>query len=439
MGRFVNEDRSRLVAYIKMNKDARLDAEQLRRSLAGQLPEYMIPSQFISVVSLPRLANGKVDRNRLRQSVPIEHAPEHDNRLRPQTESMDTDGLEARLSALWARNLNTDYVLPDDDFFDLGGHSLLGVQLLLDVKEEFDTEIPLADLFEASRLRDMVLRIRRPESGPRVVATIQSGTDETPIFAVHGGDKTLAAAFGPDRPLYLVFDSISTSTADMSSVERIAQHYLKGIREIQPHGPYILCGYSLGGMIAYEMALLLTREGEAVNLVTLVDSTPPHIGRWGLGIRAYHLLSRLVDQRGLLNKTDYLLRTITNKLRRKLRAAMMSSVTVPQGHAEIRKANMARYFEVGFQYRYPVSTLNCLVYMPDHHPLWVKHLSRKWRRVMRGQLAIECVEGAREHMDMTRPPYDARSAQSFADRVRALETAARDASVQEQPAGRRPQ
>ncbi len=428
LGKVASEDSAQLVAYLKVNLDKELDTKQIREWLSGQLPDYMIPSRFEQVVALPRLANGKIDRKQLTTCVVVEHRPEHREKSPPQAERTQSDDLESELAALWARSLNTDYVLPDDDFFELGGHSLLGVQLLLDVKVEFGTEIPLADLFEASRLTDMVSQIRRSNTSLGVVATIQRGKDQTPIFSVHGGDKTLGAAFGPDRPLYLVFDSISTTSADMSSVETVAEYYLRGVRTVQPHGPYILCGYSLGGMIAYEMAMRLTEAGEEVRLVGLFDSTPPHIGRWGLGLRLYNLVARLGDQKGLLDKAKHLLSNASGILRRRIDGLREDPVAASRGAEHIREANEALYYEIGFKYRYPISRLNCVVYMPDWHPRWVRHLRQKWQRVMLGELRVRCVEGAREHMDITRPPYDQLLAQRFVDNVNDVEAAAADAS-----------
>lgn len=427
LGGFANENSSQLVAYIKTRAGHDLDSSQLRDSLDGRLPGYMIPSRYIEVSSLPRLANGKVDRKRLTQAVPVEPEIQQSEKQPPEYLASSTDDLESQIAAIWARNLNMDYVLPDDDFFELGGHSLLGVQLLLDIKEKFGVDISLADLFETPRLEDMVTRIRRPNSAARVVATIQAGKDLTPIFAVHGGDKTLAAAFGPERPVYLVFDSISTTSADMSSVEAIADYYLEGIREIQPRGPYIFCGWSIGGMVAYEMAIRLTKAGETVQLVGLFDSTPPHIGRWGLSMRIYHLFSRISHEEGIPNKAKFLFLTIPGKLVRRIRVVPKQSEPRRQTHDDILHANLARYFEIGFRYRYPVSELNCAVFMPEHHPLWVRHLLRKWRRIMFGPFSLECVRGAKDHADMTRPPYDAKSVESFAGRVSAVEATQSDA------------
>ena len=418
-----NQDSARLVAYVKTHAATALDPEPLRRRLANQLPNHMIPSRFIQVESIPRLANGKIDRERLPHAVPVELQLTANDAPQESREAPQPDTRTSRLAKIWARNLNVEFVLPEDDFFELGGHSLLGVQLLLDVKEEFGVEIPLADLLEMSRLEDMVARLREPTSGTRVVSTIQAGTDETPIFSVHGGDKVFAQVFGPDRPLYLVFDNISTTTADMSTVEKIAAYYLDGIRSVQPHGPYLLCGFSLGGMIAYEMAVRLTKAGERVQFIGLFDPTPPHIGKRGLTLRLYRFLSRVGNERGVRNKARALFGPVARKFRWRRADPPLIDGAELTGPEAIRRANTARYVDIGFVYKYPVTSLDCVVYMPESHPFWVNHLRRKWQRAVRGMLAIKSVPGVKEHADLTRPPYDALTAEDFAQHVRAIETA----------------
>ena len=419
--RLSTEDDASLVAYITARDGGAPDTEQLRRSLADQLPRHMIPNRFVEVDSLPRLANGKVDRARLKDVIPLQRNPPKNAATETAPESAEPDSLTSRLAAVWARNLNVEFVLPEDDFFELGGHSLLGVQLLLDVKDEFGVEIPLADLLETPRLQDMVLHLKNPVAGARVVTTIQAGADETPVFSVHGGDKALGQAFGTNRPLYLVFDNISTTSADMTTVEKIAAHYLDGVRAVQPNGPYLLCGFSLGGMIAYEMAVRLTAAGETVQMVGLFDPTPPDVGKRGLALRAYRLLSQVANAQGLRTKAKVLLGPIARLLPWRKSSALPAAERV--SHEAIRLANQARYVEIGFVYDYPVTDLDCVVYMPESHSLWVDYLRRKWQRVVRGSLAIESVPGVKEHADLTRPPYDVRTAQDFAGRVHTIEAA----------------
>lgn len=416
--RIANEDNRRLVAYVTARSGMALETQQLRKSLASKLPAYMIPSAVLEVDSIPRLANGKIDRKRMAKMPTFEQSG---GRLdsTPKPASADGQQQASTLADIWAKTLNTDYVLPDDDFFELGGHSLLGVQLLLNVKEVFGVDIPLADLFEASRLSDMVDRLTQRNSGPRVIAPIQAGGSQTAIFSLHGGDKTLAAAFGPGRPLYLVFDSISTSNADMGSVEKVAAHYLQGIREQQPTGPYFLCGYSIGGMIAYEAAVQLRKAGESVALVALFDPLPPSTDKMALGLSFFQLLAEVGQQKSIYQKCTFLTKTISGKGGRWLKRRMSKTpgTAVPKLHEDIRKANARGYSRIGFEYRYPVSDFPCTVYIPERHPIWVRRLSQKWREIAPGLLSVECVAGAIGHMDMTRAPCDARLAKNYATLV----------------------
>ena len=410
---------AQLYAYVESNNGVSIDIEDIRLRVAAALPKHMQPNSYVEVESIPKLPNGKIDRKKLpftkrviRESA---RSSDEDNPL-AEPESM-TDGL----AELWSKTLRAEYVLPDDDFFELGGHSLLGVQLLLDVKERFGVEIPLPDLFDAPLLRDMNDRIMQQKSSSGVVSTIQSGGGETPIFTVHGGATTLPDAFGPERPLYLVFDSISTTSADMSSVEKIAEHYLQGIRAIQPQGPYLLCGYSFGGLVAYEMACRLSDLGEEVPLVALVESVPPGVSDHLLRLRLHSLFLSIQNSEGLRAKIHTFWRALS-KLFSKLSFFRTPTVAIKaDSHEEILAANAALYWEIGNVYKHPKSRFECAIYVPQYSTRWLKFLRRQWQSVVHGKLHFSYIDGAKCHADMARPPFDVTHTNLYADLVRSVE------------------
>ncbi len=198
-------------------------------------------------------------------------------------------GVEDTLASWWQELLGVDKVGLDDDFFGLGGHSLVGVRLFAKIKKTFQVDIELAVLFEARTVRQLALVIRKAQQ-PAATETktwsalvpIQPNGSRIPLFFVHavGGDvlfyEQLSKALGADQPFY-AFKSplISRANLDETSLEELASIYIKELTAFFPQGPYLLGGASLGGHIAFEMARQLDAQGLRPALLLLIDAGVP--------------------------------------------------------------------------------------------------------------------------------------------------------------------
>jgi amino acid adenylation domain-containing protein len=250
-------------------------ATALRDHLRGRLPEYMVPSRIAFLDALPLMPTGKVDRNAL-ERMKLEPRPEDLERIEPR------DVLEMRLAHIWEEVLDLPRVGVREDFFELGGHSLLAVRLLSRVQQELGRELPLTALFQSGTVERMAELLRRgADSAPSSLVPIQPAGAEPPLFFVHpaGGDvlcyAALARHLGPDQPFYgLQARGMEVEEPLPDSLESAAASYMEELRRVQPVGPYRLGGWSLGGVIAFEMARQLTLEGEEVSLLAIVDSAP---------------------------------------------------------------------------------------------------------------------------------------------------------------------
>ncbi|MES1240102.1 MAG: amino acid adenylation domain-containing protein [Acidobacteriota bacterium] len=260
----------RLVAYLVSRGDSA--QQDLRELLAGRLPEYMIPSAFVRLDTLPLTANGKVDRRAL--PAPESGATERPAFVEPRSAA------ERALAEIWARELGHDPIGIHDNFFDLGGHSLLAIRMLTGVRARFGRDLPLLSVLRAPTVERFakLLEEKAPAARYSPLVCLQPAGKETPFFCVHpaGGQVLryvpLARLLGGERPFHaLQARGLSTDDEPFASVEEMAACYLPAIRSIQPRGPYLLGGYSLGGLVAYEMACRLEREGEAVSLLALID------------------------------------------------------------------------------------------------------------------------------------------------------------------------
>ena len=266
----------RLVAYIVSTDKESIRSHELRRHLENRLPEYMVPSAFIQIDSLPLTAHGKLDLHALPQ-------PEEAGQ---QVELLPCDEIELQLASIWEELLNISYVDRTQTFFELGGHSLLAIRLVRKIKERFSQDIPLAAVLRNPTLEQLAGLLRQGHestSHPNLVPIRRTGS-KRPLFFVHPGGGGVGAyrhvaRLLEDQPFY-AFQAIAQEEIAMEtmiSVEERAARYLKGVFEVQPHGPYLLGGWSFGAYVAYEMALQLRKQGHDVAALFLLDvpADPP--------------------------------------------------------------------------------------------------------------------------------------------------------------------
>jgi amino acid adenylation domain-containing protein len=268
----------RLVAYIVLKHASDCSMDEQRLYLQTKMPEHMIPSHFVALATLPLTPNGKIDRKSLQEQNPFltERVTNH---------ACPIDDYERRLSKLWESILRVSPIGVTESFFDLGGHSLLAIRLFTAIRHEFGVSLSLATMMQTPTIRQMACLLAprskdKPAWSPLVV--LQPKGDRLPLFCapVAGGSafyyRHLATHIGSDQPLY-TFEPIGMNGVDAphETVEEMAAYYLRYLREVQPQGPYMLCGLSFGGMVAYEMARQLTDSGEKIGCLALFDTWAP--------------------------------------------------------------------------------------------------------------------------------------------------------------------
>jgi aspartate racemase len=270
-------DGKRLVAYLATGRLPTPTITDLRKLLMQRLPEYMVPSAFVFMEALPRTPNGKLSRLAL---------PEPD-RTRPEIERalvLPRDLLELQLTKIWESVLGVKPIGVNDDFFELGGHSLLAVRLFAQTEKVFGKVLPLATLFQAPTIERLaeILRHEGYSEPTASLVPIQLGGHAPPFFVVHAlgghilGYRDLARHLGKDRAIYgLQAQGLDGGRTTHGSIKGMAKYYIKTIRAVLPEGPYLLGGYSLGGIVAFEMARQLQILGQEIALLALMDTAPP--------------------------------------------------------------------------------------------------------------------------------------------------------------------
>ncbi|ONM50128.1 non-ribosomal peptide synthetase [Nocardia donostiensis] len=265
-----------LVSYVKPRAGASPTAAELTAHLSARLPNYMVPQSIMLIDSVPLSPVGKLDRKALPEPVFTATVGYRAPRTRTET----------ALCAAFTEVLGAEKVGVDDGFFELGGNSLLATKVVAHLRDA-GIEMPVQLMFGDSTPAAIAARLDGAESADEVMAQAlapvlpirpDTGAGRPPLFCVHPAIglswcySGLLAHLAPDRPVYGLQAPHVAGQPGFDSIGAAAEHYVQHIRSVQPHGPYHLLGWSLGGLIAHEVAVQLQEAGEQVALLALMDS-----------------------------------------------------------------------------------------------------------------------------------------------------------------------
>jgi len=269
------DDGPALVAYVVLENGAKENPGALQEFVAQRLPAAMVPSAFVFLDSLPLTANQKLDRDRL-------PAPE---KARPNLRSRyvaPRDAIELQLVEIWEELLDIRPIGVTDRFFEVGGHSLLALRLLVEVEQRLGTKVPLPALFEEPTIAHLASVLRKNMDEWPLLVTLRGGEHPRKLFLVHPGGGILwnyvhlVRHLPAGVPVYgLQARGLDGKSVPHDDLERLAGDYIAEVRHVQPRGPYLLAGHSLGGTIAFEMARQLKESGDEVELLAMFDSALP--------------------------------------------------------------------------------------------------------------------------------------------------------------------
>jgi amino acid adenylation domain-containing protein len=411
------EDRpgdKRIVAYVASDGSQTLTTRELRSFLQTRLPEYMVPSSFVLLESLPITPNGKVDRRAL--PAPDEsRADLSSGYVAPRTPA------EEALTKIWAEALQVERVGIQDNFFELGGHSLLAVRLFGRIEKVFGKKLPLSLLFSAptiQKLAEAMGEEGRLDMLPPIVP-IETRGNRIPFFGVATADALvfadLARRLGPGQPFYgLHPQGIVTHEEPDIAVEDLAARYVAEIERVQPHGPYLIGGTCAGGVVAYEIAQQLHRKGEKVEAVVMFDVPGPFhpLYRLLLMQRNFNRFAQhmTTHARALWNppsgsRMDYL-RTRLDRLIRKLRGQHVPPDRPPVDTSVERVYYMSfnrAYMRTVPRYAPKAYAGKLLMFLAVNSAAWrFSRGRRRWRKYAKGGVEEYIVPGA--HSDMLREP-----------------------------------
>ncbi|MEH1902755.1 MAG: amino acid adenylation domain-containing protein [Nostoc sp.] len=261
----------RLVAYI--TADENFLTSSIDEFLRQKLPNYMIPTIWIQLDSLPLTSNGKIDYRALPK--PTKNISQDNGFVAPRNE------LERQIAKIWAEVLDVPVVGIKNNFFELGGHSLLAFALMNRIQQKFGKNLPLSSIFQSATVEQFaeIINQKTDSHSWSVLVKIQPQGTKPPLFLIHPGGanllayKHLISCMDTQRPLYgLDAKGFEEGQTPQETVEEMAVQYLEAIRGVQPEGPYLLMGWCFGGLVAFEMAQLLRSQGQKTAFLGLIDT-----------------------------------------------------------------------------------------------------------------------------------------------------------------------
>ncbi len=374
---------TRLVAHVV----GQLDFTALGLALKQTLPSYMVPAHFKTIPGLPLTANGKIDRKALAPFIPAEA---------PSSKSTD-------LAQIWQHTLGLAQVNDGDDFFEMGGNSLLAVTLITEINNAFSLNLGLASLIQHPKFADFK-KLTQPQAllvtNLRSLVPIKSGGSKAPLFCFHGvggnvmNYVALVPAVDGKRPLYGVQSrGLDGKEPFVDSIEEMARFYTEEIRQVQPHGPYLLAGGSMGGTVAFEVAQQLLALGESIENIIMFDTFGPDVEIKIPDPVESSFFRRL--KAGLFHR----LKVLSIVVRKALLNVNVQKVPLDIILFELEQAN----YRTLRQYQpKPYAGSICIIRAKLQDKGWYSDPFMGWRKVVKGDIVTHEIEGT--HYDFIERP-----------------------------------
>ena len=271
-----NSNDKRITAYIVPKRQKDNLAKDIKEYLAAKLPFYMIPSYFVVIDKIPLHINGKINY----KALPL---PDSKQDFARRIVAPRNSG-ESILAEIWRDLFHLEEISVQDNFFDLGGYSLLAVRLFNEIEKRTQIRIPISHIFELPTIEKQAMHIwEHSKNNDDSLVVIRSSGHRPPLFCVHALDGEivrygyLSFHLDENQPVFGLRLNKQEVISGSGGIEFLAEKYVAEIRKIQPAGPYYLLGYSLGGVIVFEMAQQLNSAGQTVGFLGLLDTIHPQI------------------------------------------------------------------------------------------------------------------------------------------------------------------
>jgi len=261
-----------IAAFIQPHPGVTIEAKPVRQFLQNRLPEYMVPSHIQCIDALPVTPSGKVDQLALSQ-LPLQQETET-ARISPR------DSIERDLVGIWKQELHLDSLCITDNFFEVGGNSLIAVRIVALIETHLQVQLPLASFISSPTIEQLAVQLRDGhQRNDQPLVCFNQQPEKTPLYFVHpiGGNvlcyTQMADYLANDYQFYALQAPITEDDqAPYDSIEALAAIYIDAMQENDLQEPVVLGGWSFGGFVAYEMARQLRSRGIRVASVLVLDS-----------------------------------------------------------------------------------------------------------------------------------------------------------------------
>ncbi|PKA96765.1 thioesterase domain-containing protein [Flavobacteriaceae bacterium MAR_2009_75] len=362
-----SSDSNKLIAYITTKNT--VDIVALKRSLRKKMPEYMVPSQMVEVDSFPRLPNGKIDKRSLQNGGYFSKEEKQDSK----NIQLPTNEVENELLSIWKDILGIDEISTTDNFFEIGGDSILSIQVIAKARA---SGMPLTpkQLFEYQNISELARFVTSEnERSEEVLANssfkhlvaIRTKGNKPPVFCLHSGGthfffyNLFAKHLEENRPVYALQASPHEGNLVLhESVTQMAEDFISEIKEVHPNGPYHFISYCYNTAIGLEVVRLLENESESANLI-IADTMADYLSLFATSrtpVRAAAFIDRLKSSP---------LKTVTSLVRGKLVAPLKEKLKNMGASGSKKKVQLLHHNHIKVYQSYnwqPVkSTINLLL------------------------------------------------------------------------------
>jgi oxalate---CoA ligase len=415
-------------AAVVLNVGAALDEKRLTDFLRQHLAGFKVPRRILFVDDIPKGPTGKIQRHALAAAFGLD-APAAQVSTTAPDDGRSATPLERKLQRIWAKTLKQPHVGLHDDFFLLGGDSLQAVELFLEIEKTLGRRLPRAVLFEASTVAEMAGHIES-EMPSTCLVPIQPDGSRPPFFCVHNlhGEvlnfRALTMRLGTDQPFYALQGvGMDGMEAPLGRIEDMAARYIAEMRRVQPEGPYFIGGYSMGGLVAYEMAQQLRAAGETVALLALLDAYQ-HRGRHPASpLRWFDYGGDPLADRRLWPLAAYGMRRVrsvflnlgTETTRGLFGAAWRSCERLGRPIPRLLHRPIAANILAVRSYRMKPYDGDAVLFTAERYPWDRKDWDKGWHELIHGRLDIEPVPGV--HHEMLDEPHVPILARKLSDRL----------------------
>ncbi len=372
----------RLVAFVQPNDSAPGDfLDELAAMMRRAVPPHMRPWRFYAAPLIPRLPTSKLDARALR-AMDREKIAEEAARLgAPAGTGLETDPIGTLVAHIWRDQLGLALTAADDDFFDLGGDSLRAITMTAELEKTLGRELPMTLINQAPTFAAFCARLR--EKGPvpyDPLVLLKPGHGSPPVFLIHGVGGSVMELYPLGRKMRWQGPVIGIQARGLDgqgpphgTIETMAEEYLAAVKARQPNGPYFLCGYSFGGLVAFEMACRLEARGEAAAFVGVFATLPS--GHRLLRVRAWmaYFLRRVA--KGVFTKNNRPFRAWAEQAR-----ARAEKLRAHQGAPPALRAVAERAMSASAAYRPGTYAGELWIFEPSSRDLRLPPPSMLWSR-----------------------------------------------------------